>query len=173
MKKLAVGGLSLSAAALVGLLLSEGYTGKAVVPVRGDVPTLGFGSTYHADGRRVQAGDTIEPVRAVITAHAHMTADEKRFRNSLPNVKLSQAEYDLYMDWVYQYGIGRWSASAMRDHLMAEQYSEACDALLEYRTAGGYDCSTMINGERNKRCWGVWQRQLDRHAKCVAAQGPQ
>jgi lysozyme len=36
-------GLTLSATALVGIVLHEGYTDRAVIPVQGDVPTIGFG----------------------------------------------------------------------------------------------------------------------------------
>ena len=42
--RVAVGALSLSAAALIGLATHEGYTGKAVIPTKGDVPTVGFGA---------------------------------------------------------------------------------------------------------------------------------
>ncbi len=38
-----VAALTLSAAALVGIVLHEGYTDRAVIPVKGDVPTIGFG----------------------------------------------------------------------------------------------------------------------------------
>ena len=38
-----VAGLTLSAAALVGIVLHEGYTDRAVIPVLGDVPIIGFG----------------------------------------------------------------------------------------------------------------------------------
>ena len=44
-----VAGLSLSAAALVGILLHEGYTDRAVIPVNGDVPTIGFGATTEVE----------------------------------------------------------------------------------------------------------------------------
>ncbi len=48
--------LALSAAALVGIVLHEGYTDRAVIPVKGDVPTIGFGTTTG-----VKLGDTITP----------------------------------------------------------------------------------------------------------------
>lgn len=171
MKRVHAGGLSLSATALIALIVAEGYSTKAIIPTANDVPTVGFGSTVHADGSRVKMGDTIDPVRAVIAAHTHISKDEEAFRASIPNVPLLQAEYDLYMDFTYQYGIGRWRSSSMRTHLLNGEYREACDALLLYRYSGGYDCSTMINGERNQRCWGVWTRQQERHQKCIAAQG--
>ena len=40
-----IGAMVLSAAALVGLALHEGYSDKAIIPVKGDVPTIGFGTT--------------------------------------------------------------------------------------------------------------------------------
>ena len=166
MKRALTAGLSLSAAAFLALVLSEGYTDTAVIPVKGDRPTIGFGSTFHEDGKTVKPADTTTPVKALIKAYAHISKEEAAFRRSLPDVALSQAEYDLYMDWVYQYGTGQWFDSSMRRHLLAGKYVQACDALLLYRKVGGYDCSTP----GNKRCLGVWTRQLERHAKCMAEQ---
>ena len=99
--KVAIGALSLSAAALIGLATHEGYTGKAVIPTKGDVPTVGFGSTRHEDGSKVKMGDATTPVAALQKLHAHVSKEEAIFRASLPGVQLTQAEYDLYMDWVY------------------------------------------------------------------------
>lgn len=70
------------------------------------------------------------------------------------------------MDFVGQYGMGNWRPSSMRRDLLAGNYVQACHDLLKYKYAAGYDCSTP----GNKRCWGVWQRQLERHAKCMEAQ---
>lgn len=164
--RLVVASLSLSAAALVGIVAHEGYTDKAVIPTVNDRPTVGFGSTFHENGQAVKMGETTTPVRALIKAQAHISKEEERFRASLPGVKLHQAEYDLYMDWVYQFGAGNWNKSSMRRHLLAGNYRAACDSLLLYKFSGGYDCSTP----GNKRCAGVWTRQLERHAACLAAQ---
>ena len=181
--------MSLSAAGLIGLVVHESYTDKAIVPTQGDRPTVGFGSTFHEDGTPVKMGDTTTPVRALIKAHAHITKDETAFRASLPGVALHQGEYDLYLDWVYQYGMGAWRTSAMRRELLAGSYRPACDALLDYRKltsarqegpgwtvsrrdAQGkpvrweFDCSTP----GNKVCRGVWTRQLERHQKCMGMQ---
>ena len=169
--RILVGVLSLSAVGLLGIVSREGYTEQAIIPTKGDVPTAGFGSTVHADGTRVRMGDRLDPVRALHTAQAHISRDEAQFRASLPGVALTQGEYDLYLDFTYQYGIGNWRGSSMRTQLLAGNYTAACDALLRYRFAAGYDCSTTINGQPNKRCWGVWARQQGRHAKCLAEQG--
>lgn len=165
-QRIAVASLVLSMAAFVGIVVSEDYTERAVIPTKNDRPTVGFGSTFREDGKPVQIGDTITPVRAVTRAAAHLTREEAAFRASLPGVALHQAEYDLYMDWLYQYGSGAWLKSSMRRELLAGRYAQACHALLRYKYAGGYDCSTP----GNRRCSGVWTRQLERHRKCMEAQ---
>jgi lysozyme len=165
-----VAGLALSLAGFLTIADRESYVGEAMVPTQGDRPTLGLGSTFYEDGSPVRIGDKIKPVRALHLAANHIAKEERRFRASLPGVALSQAEYDIYVDWVYQYGTGAWAKSSMRQELLAGAYREACEALLEYRFAAKYDCSTMIDGQPNKRCWGVWTRQLERHRKCLEAQ---
>ena len=164
--RVVVASLSLSAAAFIGLVMDENYTDTAVIPTKNDRPTVGFGSTFHADGSPVKMGDRTTPVRALVTAQAHISREEAIFRASLEGAELHQAEFDVYMDWVYQYGTGAWSKSSMRRLILAGDYAAACDALLRYRFSGGFDCSTP----GNKRCAGVWTRQLERHAKCMEAQ---
>jgi lysozyme len=168
--RIAVGLLSLSAAGFIGIVGSEHYTDTAVIPTKGDRPTVGFGSTFHEDGSPVKMGDRTTPVRALVKAKAHIGKEEAIFRRSLDGASLSQEEFDLYMDWVYQYGTGAWAKSGMRRDILAGDHRAACEVLLEYKKAGGYDCSTLIDGQPNRRCWGVWTRQLERHEKCVAAQ---
>lgn len=159
-----VASLTLSAAALIGIAVSEGYTDRTVIPTKNDRPTLGHGSTFHADGTPVKLGDKTDPVRALVMLQAHISKEEASFQRSLASAHLYQHEYDAYMDFVYQFGQGRWWGSSMRKHVLAGEYRPACDALLKYRFSGGYDCSTP----GNKRCSGVWTRQLKRHQKCVS-----
>lgn len=164
--RLAVSSLALSAAAFVAIISSEGYTDTAVIPTKNDRPTNGFGSTFKEDGTPVQMGERITPVRAVQRAAAHLSKEEATFRASISSVALYPAEYDIYMDWAYQYGTGAWLKSSMRRELLAGNYRGACDAFLLYKKSGGYDCS--IPG--NKICAGVWTRQKERHRKCTEAQ---
>ncbi|MCE0853006.1 glycoside hydrolase family protein [Pseudomonas asiatica] len=164
--RIAVGLLTMSLAGFGAWKASEGFTDVAVIPTKGDVPTIGHGSTRWEDGTPVKMGDTITRQHADVLARTLNSQAEKHFAASLPGVKLHQEEFDLYMDFVGQYGMGNWRPSSMRRDLLAGNYVQACHDLLKYKFAAGYDCSTP----GNKRCWGVWQRQLDRHAKCMAAQ---
>lgn len=165
-QRLAVSVLTVSLAGFGAWKANEGYTDTAVIPTKGDVPTIGHGSTRYEDGTKVRLGDTITRPRAELLARNLMTQDERQFAASLPGVRLHQEEFDLYMDFTGQYGIGNWRASSMRRDLLAGNYAQACNDLLKYRFAAGFDCSTP----GNKRCAGVWSRQLERHAKCIAAQ---
>jgi GH24 family phage-related lysozyme (muramidase) len=166
--RLPVAVLSLSAAAFVGLVVSEGYAPSAVIPTKGDVPTVGFGSTVHADGTKVKMGDQTTPVEALQTASAHLKKDEMAFKASLPGAFLTQAEYDLYLDFVYQYGMSAWLKSSMRRELLAHKPEAACEALLKYKFQAGRDCSLPQNwGPQG--CKGVWTRQQARHRECLAA----
>jgi GH24 family phage-related lysozyme (muramidase) len=165
-QRIAVALLTLSTAGFLSWKASEGFTDQAVIPTKGDVLTIGHGSTRYEDGRPVQMGDTITRERASVLARNLMKADEKRFAASLPGVRLHQAEFDVYMDFVGQFGIGNWRESSMRRRLIAGDYVGACNALLLYKYSAGYDCSTP----GNKRCGGVWARQLDRNSKCLGAQ---
>ncbi len=163
----------MSATAFLVWIASEGFTPTPVIPTQGDVPTTGHGSTRYEDGTPVKMTDPpITRQRAAELARNLHSQEEVKFRASLPGVMLTQGEYDVYIDFVGQYGVGNWRTSSMRRLLLAGAYPQACDALLMYRKAAGYDCSTLVNGKPNKRCWGVWTRQLERHTKCQAEQNP-
>lgn len=165
-QRIAVGMLTMSLAGFGAWKASEGFTSVAVIPTKGDVPTIGHGSTRYEDGTKVQMGDRITPARAELLARNLNSQAEQQFAASIPGVKLHQAEFDLYMDFVGQYGMGTWRKGSPRRDLLAGNYAQACHDLLKYRFAAGFDCSTP----GNKRCPGVWTRQLERHAKCMAAQ---
>lgn len=160
--------LSISAAGFVGWQVNEGFSSAPIIPTKGDVPTIGHGSTRYEDGTPVRLDDPpITRERAAILARNLMSDDEKRFRASLPGVKLYQEEYDLYLDFVGQYGIGNWrKPKSPRTWLLKGDYVGACKALLNWRFAAGYDCSTP----GNRRCPGVWTRQLRRYDACMGAQ---
>lgn len=164
--RIPVAALTLSFAAGAGLMVQEGWVEVASIPTKNDVPTYGFGSTTKEDGSAVRIGDRTTPVRAVKRTAAYLANAEDDMKDTLQGVDLTQGEFDLYMNWRYQYGIGAWRKSSMLADLKAGSYVLACYDLLRYRFSGGYDCSTP----GNKRCAGVWTRQLDRFADCWRAQ---
>ena len=166
-----IAALTVSAAAFSAWQTREGYTDHAVIPTQGDVPTIGHGSTHYENGAPVKMGDTITRKRAAELAHNLMAQDERALVQSLPpDTKLAQEEYDEYVDFIGQFGIGNWRKSTMRREIISGNYAAACRGLLNYRFSAGYDCSTLVNGKPNKRCWGVWVRQQARYKHCMGAQ---
>ena len=163
--RIAIAGLSFSAAAFVGLVTHESYTDTAVIPTKNDRPTVGFGSTFRDDGTPVKMGDTITPVQAVKRAQSHIAKGEAKLKRCVTGA-LYQAEYDILMGFDYQYGTTATCNSSMVKEINAGNYIEACNAYTKYRYSGGFDCS--IPG--NRVCSGVWKRNLDRQARCLAAQ---
>ena len=167
--RVAIGVLSLSAAGFVAIVSQEDFTERAVVPTKNDRPTVGFGSTFREDGSPVLITDTIKPVPALRRSISHIAKDEAGLKRCVTG-PLSQVEYDVLTDFAYQYGVSTACKSSMVLYANAARYRESCEAYTKYRFSGGYDCSTLINGKPNKRCWGVWTRNLARRDKCLEAQ---
>ncbi len=165
-----VAALAISAVGFAGWVGSEGFSETPYIPTKGDVPTIGHGSTHYESGEPVRMTDKpITRQRAEQLAHNIMEQDEKQFRDSLPGVLLYQDEFDVYFDFAGNFGLANWRTSSMRRYLLLGQYRPACDALLKWRMQGGRDCSLPQNwGPQG--CKGVWTRQQERHAKCIAAQ---
>lgn len=165
-QRIAVAVLTLSAAGLVGIVSHEGYTDKAIIPVPGDRPTVGFGSTFNPDGSPVKMGDTTTPQKALRMSMAHIGKDEARLRQCVTG-ELSQAEYDILVDFAYWRGTGGTCRSEVVQHINAGRYADACAAYLnlDSRRAAGKDCAQPGSG-----CRGVWVRAQERHKKCLEAQ---
>lgn len=51
----------------------------------------------------------------------YVSKDEAFLKKSLPNVKLTQTEYEIYLDFIYQYGQSAWSGLSMRRLLLANK----------------------------------------------------
>lgn len=169
-QRIAVAALTISLGGFTAWKTSEGWSDKPYIPTAGDVPTIGHGSTRYEDGTPVKMTDKpITKERGDQLARNLLREDEKEFARSIPGVKLYQEEYDLYIDFIGQYGIGNWRSSSMRAHLLKGEYAKACTALLKWRFQDGRNCSLPQNWGP-KGCKGVWTRQQERHAKCMAAQ---
>jgi GH24 family phage-related lysozyme (muramidase) len=159
--------LAASAALVVAIAINEGYAPTVVSTKADPVPTGGFGSTLDEEGWPLKIGEAMPPVRALVVLQAHLSREESAFRKTLGGVALWQGEYDLYFEWAYQYGLARWRGSTMLRELKAGRYRAACDALLLYKYSHGQDCTKP----QNRTCRGVWDRNLKRHAACLALLG--
>ena len=157
--------LAASAAFFVTLEKHEGFSAKPYKD-SGGVITQGIGSTVKPDGTKIKMSDpAIDRKTAQEWAKAHVAKDEIAFRKSLDGVKLSQTEYNTYLDFTYNFGQANWNKSSMLKNLKAGDYVKACKSLLSWKYVAKKDCSI-----RSNNCHGVWTRQVERHSKCMGAQ---
>ena len=121
--RLAVAALSLSAAGLVGIANWEGFSDHAYIPVAGDVPTLGFGST-----EGVKMGDTITVPKAIERLHRDTGKAESAIGRCV-KVPLAQHEFDAFTSFAFNVGAEAFCTSTLVKKLNAGDYSGACAEL--------------------------------------------
>lgn len=155
----------LTAISLGGVYYTQSKEGTVLVAYKDSVgvPTIGTGTTVYPNGQKVKLTDPkITKKQATEYLKIHMAKDAKIFNKTLLGLPLSQIEYDLYMDFTYQFGTGAWSSSTMLRNLKVKNYKAACTSLLKWKYAAKRDCSI-----RKNNCYGVWTRQVERYDKCM------
>jgi len=154
MKRNSIAALSLSAAALIGIAAHEGFSSIAYDDSV-NVKTIGFGTTV-IDGKPVQKGDTITPVRALQQLGKDANIFEQAMRRCI-TVPLHQYEWDAYVSLTYNIGSGAFCKSTLVRKLNAQDYTGACKEILRWNKAGG----RVLNGLTKRRqaeyntCMGV------------------
>lgn len=127
MKRQHIAALALSAAALVNIAANhEHFRGNAYIPVKGDVPTIGFGTT-----EGVKMGDKITPERALIRLLADANAYERAIKGCV-TAPLYQREYDAYLSLTYNIGAGAFCRSSIPKKLAAGDYAAACETIRDF-----------------------------------------
>ena len=156
--RLAIASLALSAFGLVGIVAQEGYTAKAVIPVPGDVPTVGFGTTGG-----VKLGDTTTPPKALARAMADISRFEGALRECV-KVPLHQHEYDAFVSFSYNVGSAAFCRSTMVKRLNAEDYPGACSEILRWTYFQGKNC---LSAENARLCGGLATRRQYEYRLCM------
>lgn len=130
-QRLATGMLSLMAATLVSIAGYESYTDQAVIPVPGDVPTVGHGTTRHADGTPVRLGERTTPTRALVDLLRDASKAEQSVKRCAP-VPMHPWEFSAYVSLTYNIGEGAFCQSTLRKKLLAYDYAGACAEILRW-----------------------------------------
>ncbi len=146
-----VAALALSAATLVGIAMHESYRDDAYIPVKGDVPTIGFGTTAG-----VKLGDRTTPTRALVRLLADADEYARAVKRCAP-VPMHQHEFDAFVSLTYNIGPGAFCGSTLARKLNAGDYAGACAEILRWNKAGGRVLSGLVK-----------RRQYE-HAKCTGA----
>lgn len=153
LKRIVVGGLSLTAAGLISIATWEGFKGEAYIPVPGDVPTIGFGST-----EGVKLGDTISVPDALNRLEKDVRAAEDAVRSCV-TVPLTQGEMDAYTSLAFNIGGTAFCDSTLVKKLNAGDYRGACEEIKRWHFAGGKSLKGLVDrrADEYRRCIGEVQ----------------
>lgn len=135
------------------------------------VPTICYGETKGVKmGQRATLSDCQRQLIESAGAHA-------KALDGLP-MQLSDVALVGSVDFIYNVGVAGFNGSSVKRHLKNLDYAAAGKAVLGWRYISKYrqkspgigwvykgsnrwtfDCSQYINGQRNKVCWGLWERR--------------
>lgn len=135
------------------------------------VPTICYGETKGVKmGQRATLSDCQKQLIESAGEHA-------KALDGLP-IQLSDVALIGSVDFIYNVGVAGFNNSTVKRHLTRLDYTAAGKAVLDWRyiskyqqkspgagwvhkggTRWTFDCSQYINGQRNKVCWGLWERR--------------
>lgn len=136
------------------------------------IPTICYGETKGVKmGQRASLSDCQKQLIESAGEHA-------KALDGLP-MQLSDVALIGSVDFIYNVGVAGFNGSAVKRHLKNLDYAAAGKAVLDWRYISKYqqkspgtgwvykggnrwtfDCSQYINGQRNKVCWGLWERRM-------------
>jgi lysozyme len=116
----------------------EGYKGKPYLCPAG-VPTIGYGSTYYADGRKVALTDVpmSEPdAAALLLQELHHTYLPGVLRQC-PILLTDGRKCNAIVDFVYNLGLGRLQTSTLKRKINVSDWDAAQEQLMLWTKGGG------------------------------------
>lgn len=116
----------------------EGYRAKPYLCPAG-VPTIGYGSTYYADGRKVTLEDApmSEPdARALLMYELQHTYLPGTLRQC-PSLIADERKCNAIVDFCYNLGIGRLQTSTLKRKINAGDWESAREQLMLWTKGGG------------------------------------
>lgn len=136
------------------------------------IPTICYGETKGVKmGQRATLSDCQKQLIESAGEHA-------KALDGLP-MQLSDVALIGSVDFIYNVGVAGFNGSTVKWHLKRLDYTAAGKAVLDWRYISKYqqkspgtgwvyrggsrwtfDCSQYINGQRNKVCWGLWERRV-------------
>jgi lysozyme len=116
----------------------EGYRAKPYL-CPANVATIGYGSTYYADGRKVTLEDAPmdEPTaRALLMIELEHTYLPGVLRNC-PGLLIDERKCNAIVDFAYNCGVGRLQTSTLKRKINANDWEGAKEQLMLWTKGGG------------------------------------
>ena len=116
----------------------EGYRAKPYLCPAG-VPTIGYGSTYYADKRKVTLED--QPMeegaaRALLMVELEHTYLPGVLRNC-PVLAINERRCNAIVDYAYNLGVGRLQTSTLKRKINAQDWDGVQEQLMLWTKGGG------------------------------------
>lgn len=130
----------------------EGFRSKPYLCPAG-VATIGYGSTYYADGRKVTLQDTPisqEEANALLMHELEHTYLQGVLRNC-PILLTDERRCNSIVDFCYNLGIGRLQTSTLKRKINAQDWEGAKEELMKWSKAGGKVLSGLLK-RRQAEC---------------------
>jgi lysozyme len=116
----------------------EGFRSKPYL-CPANVATIGFGSTYYGDGRKVVLTDlpmSEKEAHDLLMIELHHTYLPGTLR-LCPNLAAHEKRLNAIVDFCYNLGVGRLQSSTLRRKVVAEDWEGAKEELLKWNKGGG------------------------------------
>ncbi|UPT53461.1 endolysin [Klebsiella phage P1010] len=167
----ALTGATMLGGAITGVIQhNEGLSLTAYKDSAG-IPTICYGETK---GVKMDQKATLSDCQKQLIQSA---GEHAKALDGLP-MQLSDVALLGALDFTYNVGVAGFSGSKVKADLKRLDYAAAARSVLEWRYISKYqkkspgtgwvyrgsnrwtfDCSQYINGQRNRVCWGLWERR--------------
>src|SRR5688500_13891323 len=131
---MAVATIVVAASTLTGIALHEGYRGEAYIPVKGDRPTIGFGTTAG-----VKMGDRTTPERALVQLMKEVEGVYADGLKKCITAPLHPHEFGALLSLAYNVGVPTVCRKAapgkppnLIDLINSQQYGAACERITAF-----------------------------------------
>lgn len=110
-----------------------------------NIPTIGYGSTYYADGSRIKMGDKITKEQAEKLLSDTLIAYEK-FVDANTRDDISQGQFDALVDFAYNCGNGNLKSSTLLKKVNANPNDATIKAeFSKWTKAAGKELKGLVN----------------------------
>jgi lysozyme len=116
----------------------EGFRAKPYLCPAG-IPTIGYGSTYYADGRKVTLNDSLisqEAANDLLMYELQHTYLTGVLRNC-PVLATDERKCNAIVDFCYNLGVGRLQTSTLKRKINAQDWDGAKEQLMLWTKGGG------------------------------------
>jgi len=116
----------------------EGFRAKPYLCPAG-IPTIGYGSTYYADGKKVTLNDSSisqEAANDLLMSELQHTYLPGVLRNC-PVLAANERKCNAIVDFCYNLGVGRLQTSTLKRKINAQDWDGAKEQLMLWTKGGG------------------------------------